>query len=277
MAIPWSLTKLLYDLSEQNYDRTFSAYRHWIQLEAAYGNASNQRLYNDILSNTRPDLITVPSREQPVSQGGLFGGPAQSGFAGSWVQQTSNSSGFAFGGSTQPAFGGTPFGNVQQGLVKGQLIHSRVHLLLRFITDAERDPALSTYATGLHDRLCHESLERFFRQVLDHTENQEDTLGQPTRELSEFYTGVNLIAHWVNLGYVKLEDVRDHILQSLIGTFQTTVYPLQLNSLMILLKISGATFAAYVDPSVMDRCRDLLQPNNLGSRLVLAGLAEVRA
>ena len=46
---------------------------------------------------------------------------------------------------------------------------------------------------------------------------------------------------------------------------------------MILLKISGATFAAYVDPSVMDRCCDLLKPTNLGKQLVLIELAEVSA
>ena len=85
----------------------------------------------------------------------------------------------------------------------------------------------------------------------------------------------NLVAHWVNLGYVELEDVRDHILQSL--AFQPTVHPHQLNSLMILLKISGATFAAYVDPSVMDRCCDLLKPSNLSNKSVLFELAEVRA
>ena len=285
MANPWSLTKLLYDLSEENYDRTFSAYRHWIGLEAAHGNVSNRRLYNDILSNTRPDLIIVPSREPPNNEGGLFGGPAQSVF-GSTSQSAFGQPAFgqpAFGGSVfgapnQTAFGAPLFGNVQQQRpVRGQLIHSKVHLLLRFITDAERDPALSTYAHDLHDRLCHESLGQFFRQVLDYTENQGVVSGQLTRELCEFYTGVNLIAHWVNLGHVKLEDVRDHILQSLIDTFQTTVHIHQLNSLMILLKISGATFAAYVDSSVMERCRDLLQPNNLGDKLVLTELAEVRA
>ena len=85
---------------------------------------------------------------------------------------------------------------------------------------------------------------------------------------------MNLIAHWVNLGYVPLEDIRDHILQSL--ALQPTVYPHQLNSLMIFFKISGATFEAHVDPSVMDRCCDLLKPSNIGGRLVLIDLAEVR-
>ena len=156
-------------------------------------------------------------------------------------------------------------------IAKAELLHSNVHLLLRFITDAELDPALSTHAIGLHDRLCRESFEQFSRKVLDYIPG---TWNGPTPEkLREFYTRVNLIAHWVNLGYVKLEDVRDHILQSL--AFQPVVYPHQLNSLIILLKISGATFAAYVDPSVMDRCCDLLKPTNLNNKLVPIKLAEV--
>ena len=150
----------------------------------------------------------------------------------------------------------------------GQLIHSDVHLLLRFITDAELDPALSTYAIGLHDRLRRKSLEQFFRESLNHVSG-----GEPN--VSDFYTRVNLIAHRVNLGYVSLEDIRDHILQSLIF-LHPTVHSYQLNSLMILLKISGATFAAYVDPSVMDRCCDLLERSNLSDKKVLIELAEVR-
>ena len=164
-----------------------------------------------------------------------------------------------------------------QNTPRGHLIYRNADLLLRFITDAELDPTLSTYAIGLHDRLCRESLKRFFGQVLDYTPGGwRKSWEEPTpKQLCEFYTRANLIAHWVNLGYVKLEDVRDHILQSL--ALQPIVYSHQLNSLMILLKISGATFAAYVDPSVMDRCCDLLKPTNLGKQLVLIELAEVSA
>jgi len=232
MDISWPPMKLLYDISEENYDRTFFAYRFWIKLGTARGSVSNDQLYNDILGNasTRPDLITIPS----------------------WVWRVTRY-----------------YNNTTQGAIGGQLIHSNAHLLLRFITDAEVDPALSTYAVGLHDRLCHESLEQFFRQSLGFVPSPHSD------KLREFYTRTNLIAHWVNLGYVKLEDVRDHIIQSL--TLQPAVYPHQLDALMILLKISGATFAAYVDPSVMDRCCDLLKESNLGGRLVDINLAAVRA
>jgi len=233
MDIPWPSMKLLHDLSEENYDHKFSEYRFWVQLGAAHGDVSNHQLYNDILSDTstRPHLIGEPWWEIKTNEY-------------SWTEERT---------------------------LRGQLIHSNVHLLLRFITDAELDSALSTYAIGLHDRLCRESLERFFKQNLDYTPGGWN--GPSSEQLRGFYTRVNLIAHWVNLGYVKLEDVRDRILQSL--TLQPTEY--RLNSLIILLKISGATFAAYVDPSVIDRCCDLLKPSNLSGKLVLIELAEVRA
>jgi len=234
MDTSWPLTKLLYGLTENNYDSTFSAYRFWIELGAAHGGVSNHQLYNDISSgaSTKSGFITIPAWEYTTIR----------------------------------------YNNANQYTPYGQLIHSNVHLLLRFITDAELDPVLSTYAIGLHDRFCRESLEQFFRQGLDYLPGRWE--GPTSEKLREFYTQVNLIAHWVNLGYVPLEDVRDHILQSL--ALQPIVYPHQLNSLMILLKISGATFEAHVDPSVMDRCCDLLEPSNLCGQLVLIELAEVR-
>ena len=128
MDTSWPLMKLLSSLSEENYDRTFSAYRFWIKAGAAHGGVSNHQLYNDILSgtSTKPELITTPWRERKTVK------------------------------------------YVTTFTARGQLMHSNVHLLLRFITDAELDPVLSTYAIGLHDRLCRESLEQFFRQILDY-------------------------------------------------------------------------------------------------------------
>ena len=235
MGISWPLMKLLYGLTEENYDRTFSTYRFWVELGAARGGVSNHQLYNDILGgSTASGVITIPW----------------------WDVKTL-----------------LQYNNASYATPKGQPIHNNAHLLLRFITDAELDPTLSTYAIGLHDRLCRESLEQFFRQSLDYIPGGRE---EPTSEqLREFYTRVNLIAHWVNLGYVKLEDIRDHILQSL--TLHPTLHHHQLNSLMILLKISGATFAAHVDPSVMDRCCNLLEQNNIITKLVPFDLAEVSA
>ena len=214
---------LLLSLSEDNYAKTFSAYRRWIELEATrIVGVTSRKLYNDVLGGTRPEFVQPP---------------------------------YYCRGSRGP-------------FVLGGLIHSNVQLLLRFVTDAEQDPTLSTYSVGLHEKLCRSSFDEFFSQTLRCTPRPTEA------QLMKFYTWTNLIAHWVNLGYVKLEDVRDRILQSL--TTNPTVHTHQLNALLILLKISGATFAAYVDPSVMDHCCDLLKPSNLDNKLVPPELAEVR-
>ena len=252
MDIPSLLTKLLCDLSKENYDHTFSTYRFWIELAAVHGGIPDDQLYGDILKSTRPDLIQASYKDLTQTTN------TRSDWVNPFVGQEIHT---RWPGSLN-AF-------------SGKLIHGGVHLLLRFISDAELDPVLSTYAIGLHDRLCRDSLEAFFKQSLRYA--QVPTGGDPynSHQFCEFYTGVNLIAHWVNLGYVKLEDVRDRILQSFI--FLPTLHPHQLNSLMILLKISGATFAAYVDPLVMNRCCDLLSPSNLTDKSVPAKLAKVGA
>ena len=151
------------------------------------------------------------------------------------------------------------------------LIHPTSHLLIRLLTDVGADPVLSTYASSAHDQLCRVSLRDFVDDNLD------IMLGRTLYdwELCRFYTNTNFLAHWINLGHLTVEDVRDRILQSL--TSKPTVHPHQLNSLMILLKTSGATFAAYVDSSVMERCYDLLKLNKSGIGPVGTGLAEVRA
>ena len=246
------LKKLLYELSEENYDCTFSAYRFWIELGAVHGDMPKDQLFTDIKNSTKPLLIQA-SYEELTIQGNT---------RPDWINP------FARQGIRPNKF------PALMGTFSGKLIHDNVPLLLRFISDAELDPALSkAHAVDLHDRLCRKWLKGFFRQSLYYIPG-EQSVSLKSRDFCDLYTGVNLIAHWVNLGHVQLEDVRDRILQSL--TFQPTVHPHQLNSLMILLKISGATFAAYVDPSVMDRCCELLKPSNLGSEQVAAGLAEVR-
>ena len=132
------------------------------------------------------------------------------------------------------------------------LIHPTTHLLLKFIADVEPNPDSPTRA-----QLCHSSLRGFFADNSDfyfRTQFQQD-------DWRRYYTNVNLLAHSVNEGYLNLEDVRDHILQSL--TLQPIPSFCQLQSLIVLLKIAGATFAAYVDPPVMDRCLHLLKAGNL--------------
>ena len=151
-----------------------------------------------------------------------------------------------------------------------RLIHPTAHLLIRFIADVGLDPALSAYVSSTHDRLCRVSLEGSVDNNLSFMSGNR----WHDNRLGRFYTNVNILAHHINLGYLNLEDVRDRILQSL--AFHPTVHPHQFNSLVILLKISGATFAAYVDPSVMERCCDLLKPSNSRGKPVFTGLAEVR-
>ena len=73
----------------------------------------------------------------------------------------------------------------------------------------------------------------------------------------EVYVDANLIAHWANLGYVDETTIRNHILQSLIS--HPTLDDHQADALVILFKLAGATFEAYADPSVVNRCFELLQ------------------
>ena len=151
-----------------------------------------------------------------------------------------------------------------------QLIHSTSRRLLRFVTEVGNDPLLSAFVSGTHERLCLQSLKNFFAINLDFMLGKD----RPIAELRRFYTDANFLAHWANLGYLNVEDVRSHILQSL--TFRPTTFTYQSNSLAVLLNISGATFAAYVDSSVMDRCCDVLKSVNPGSSWVADGLAKVR-
>ena len=152
-----------------------------------------------------------------------------------------------------------------------QLIHPTGRLLLRFVTDVGLDPALSTYASDAHDRLCRSSFEGFVTDNLDFMSGSRVT----DSDFCRFYTNANFLAHCINLGHLSREDVRDRILQSL--TFRPTIQPHQFNSLIILLKISGSTFAAYAAPLVLDRCYDVLKTRNARSTSAVTELAKVRA
>ena len=129
------------------------------------------------------------------------------------------------------------------------LIYSKTHLILRFASDAESDHLLAPYSSGLQSRICARSLQEFFS--LNLREARGGGLCQ------EFYADLNLIAHWANLGYVEETAIRNHILQSLVS--HPTLHDHQVWALFILFKLAGATFEAYADPSVVDRCFDLLK------------------
>jgi len=129
-------------------------------------------------------------------------------------------------------------------------IHQTAHLILRFASDAESDQILAPYSTGLQSRLCAMSLQEFSHNNLMVARYGREAVGG-------FYTDVNLVAHWANLGYVEEATIHDHVLQSLIS--HPTLYDHQVDALIILFKLAGATFEAYADPSVVDHCFELLK------------------
>lgn len=133
----------------------------------------------------------------------------------------------------------------------GQIFNSRAHLHLRFANDVESDPILAPYNSGLQSHLCTRSLQEFSNN------NLMAAYGRGGNTLTNFYADVNLIAHWANLGYMEEATIRNYVLQSLIS--HPTLYDHQAHALLILFKLSGATFEAYVDPPVVDRCFELLK------------------
>jgi len=130
-----------------------------------------------------------------------------------------------------------------------KIFHASAHLILRFASDAESDLILAPHSSGLQHRLCERSLREFTRRNLMIVRSWEDVEG--------FYADVNLIAHWANLGFVEEAAIRNHILQSLISHLK--LYDHQAFALIILFKLAGATFEAYVDPLVVDHCFELLK------------------
>ena len=163
----------------------------------------------------------------------------------------------------------------------GQLFHPTAHLILRFTGDLESDPVLGPLSDGLQSRLCARLLESFFGQVMMGAyQRRGNTKISPYTSTwcdAEIYetercvaTDSNLIALWANLGYVEETVIRNRILQSLISF--PKLYDHQADSMIILFKIAGATFEAYADPSVVDRCFELLKnhysPDSVKGRLV---------
>ena len=156
-----------------------------------------------------------------------------------------------------------------QGIQSGsaKFIHSVAHLIVRFACDAESDNTLAPYTIGLQKRLCAEILQEFFKSCMGNVGDRE--LGRG-RHMEQFLADANFVAHWANLGYVEEPAIRNHILQSLIS--HPKLYDHQACALIILFKLAGATFEKYVDPSVVDRCFDLLKghwsDNTVGKQLV---------
>jgi len=134
-----------------------------------------------------------------------------------------------------------------------KLIRPTAHLLIRFIGDMEADQKISKYVLGFHKHHCTSGLYRFFEENISLVRST-DVYGSRT---SSFLTDVNLIAHWINLGHVEEEVIRDRILQSLV--YHPKLHNHQADALTILFKLAGATFAAYADAPVVSRCFELLK------------------
>ena len=144
----------------------------------------------------------------------------------------------------------------------GKLIHPTAHLVLRFASDAESDHILAPHSSGLQSRLSTRSLRELFTNNLMFVASRGDVT-------ADFYSDANLVAHWANLGYVEETAIRNRVLQSFIS--HKKLYDHQADALIILFKLAGATFEAYADPSVVDRCFELLRghkyynPHDVGS------------
>ena len=161
----------------------------------------------------------------------------------------------------------------------GNLFHSTDLLVLRFMSDVESDCILAPH--NLRSRLCTRSLQKFFSDNLPAIKRLEDKRKNRDANRSVSYSwdphtdicvNANLIARWANLGCVEEAAIRIHILQSLISHQQ--LYDHQADALIILFKLAGATFEAYADPSVVDRCFELLK-DHYSHHSVKGGLVQV--
>ena len=155
----------------------------------------------------------------------------------------------------------------------GELILSTTHLFLRFVGDVESDHTLAPHSSGLRSRLCARSLQEFFTYNLETVSYKMRNYGNDAPD--EFYAAANLIAHSANLGYVEESAIRNHILQSLIS--HPKLYDHQAHALIILFKLAGPTFEAYADPSVVDRCFELLNNQYVGGSSTRMRQVQVRA
>jgi hypothetical protein len=137
----------------------------------------------------------------------------------------------------------------------GGFIYPAAHLILRLASDAESDNILGPHSAGLQSRLHAKILQEFFDNQLGIMHG--GSIGWPN-----LWMDVNLIAHCANLGYIGEATIRNHILQLFISHPHQQGY--QAQALIILFQLAGATFEAYVDPSVVDRCFELLKGSDPG-------------
>ncbi|KAF9783235.1 hypothetical protein BJ322DRAFT_1069780 [Thelephora terrestris] len=158
----------------------------------------------------------------------------------------------------------------------GKLFHPTAHLILRFVKDTELDCILGPHSAGLQRRFSARTVQVFFENNVlgrwgrDQNWRSSSRLQELQSIEDRFAVDSNLLAWWANSGYVEEATIRNHILQSL--TSHPKLYEHQASALIILFKTAGATFEAYADPSVVDRCIELLKnhygKNTIGYNLV---------
>jgi hypothetical protein len=225
-------------LSDRNYKQPPAFYLLWSDIGQTYFEIPSDQILNAIW-NKRPTDVTITKRNQSQS----------------YIQSS--------------------YGYPSQELdhISHKLIHPTAHSILRFASDAESDLILAPQNSGLQRRLCAKTLQDFFSSNLTAVLQSTDAWREELRErcqgeyiqknqkdtLQGFYGDANFIAHWANLGYVEEAAIRNHILQSLIS--HPKLHGHQADALIILFKLAGATFEAYVDPAVVDRCFELLKDN----------------
>ena len=177
-------------------------------------------------------------------------------------------------------------GIIQSNLLRpdnGDLIHPAIHLYLRFVGDIEVDPTMSAQMPKL-TRSFEAAVDRCFEEHLsmaaysDYIDSQPpkyqgNNLAELTQRKVTFFEEINLIACWANLGYVKRAVIRDHILQSLVS--RPKLYDHQADAIIILFKVAGATFGTFADPSVVDRCLEVLK-NHYSNNASRSLLVQVR-
>ena len=160
---------------------------------------------------------------------------------------------------------------------RGEIIHPSIHLYLRFLQDVEADATISRQGPRIKQSFA-ATVDWCFEEnlsVADHSDFVDENryasyVEELVRRQVEFNRRINLVACWANLGHIKKVVIRDHILQSL--SSHPKLYDHQADAIIILFKIAGATFGTIADPSVVDRCLELLKNhsshNTSRSRLV---------
>jgi len=209
-------------LSDPNYEQSLAFYRLWVDIGQTYFQISSDQMIGAIWNNraVRP-IVSISTHC----------------------------------GSSHPTRGA-------YNLDLNTLIRPNAHLAHRFASDAESDHTIAPHNARLQSRPYTRALRGFFddnSMIVRYKEIYAagGVWSYSTDVLDCFCVNTNLVARWANLGYVDEPAIRNHILQSLIS--YPTLYDHQADALVILFKLAGATFEAYADPSVVDRCFELLK------------------